>query len=834
MSDHRRNRLLRTASWIVVLPAVFLQAGCGDAAPSLPTAPNASVLLISLDTTRADRLGCYGHAAARTPHLDRLAADGALFEQCTTSAPITLTSHASVFTGLQPYAHGVRLNGSYRLGPEHTTLAESLATAGRRTHAQVAAMVLNAGYGLSQGFESYNDLSERPAADGDDAQVELRASAVSDEAVRWLRDVGGAPFFLFLHYFDPHYPYAAPKEFADAISDPYDAEIAYADQQVGRVLAALRELGREADTLVIVFADHGEGLGEHSEPTHGSFLYDTTLQVPLLMRLPGVIPPGRRIAAQSRLIDVAPTVLGLLGLPPLPNAHGIDLRPMLVGDTADMRLAAYSENHYPRLWLGFSSLRSWRADGWKYIHAPRSELYNVLADPAESTDLFGREGQRAASMADGLKRALADARAPSGSSAGGVDLEKLEALGYAGSTSAGEDADLDAFEPSGESPMDHPEELEVNARAIMALSTGDFAAAEPALRDAIARGPRSDTAIAWANSRLGRVLAATGRPEESLPYFRAALAARPEDTSERARLGVALLYASQFAEARDELEKSLTQRPSAAQLYVYAAVANAGAGDLTKARQWLDKAAQLMPDLSRLYEAEAATFAPTDAAPTSATSSAPVASPPELQLAALAASLGLHAASIEPLRIWLTENSQDAIPTAMLGEAYASAGRWDDAVQSLSRATELSPGMARAWDFLGVALRAQGDLPGAVRALRRGVELAPENPSLSNELAWILATAPDDALRDGVEAVRLAELANRATGGETPTVLDTYAAALAEAGQFDQAVRVARQAIDLAGSAGQTDLAKRVTARLRGYEQRQPFREPAPDPADTP
>jgi arylsulfatase A-like enzyme len=298
--------------------------------------PQFNVLLVTLDTTRADRLGCYGYTDAHTPALDSLAAQGVLFERAFTPAPVTLPAHASLLTGLVPPVHGVRDNGIYRLRDEAVTLAELLGDAGMVTAATVAAYVLASRFGLAQGFSHYDERLKgqlgKPAA----FYVERPAEEVTDAALGWLEKRNDKKnFFLWVHYFDPHSPYVPPARFDSLCPGrPYDGEIAYMDSQLGRLLGALRSDGQYENTLVVVVGDHGEALGEHGEPTHGIFLYNSTVRVPLIVKFPAGEHAGGRVDANVSLVDIFPTVLERAGLSVPSGIQGRSLLPLLGGERA--------------------------------------------------------------------------------------------------------------------------------------------------------------------------------------------------------------------------------------------------------------------------------------------------------------------------------------------------------------------------------------------------------------------------------------------------------------------------------------------------------------------
>ena len=333
----------------------MLATGCGaDSEPSATQVAPRNVVLITLDTVRADALGCYGQPLPTSPRIDRLAAEGVLFQQAVTSSPSTAPSHASILTGRQPYAHGVRSNVGYALPDESRTLAEALGAHGLRTHAEIAAPVLGRHTRLDRGFDRYRDLAsfdvtlktiELRDAEGRALRTQRQerpAEDITRRGLEFLREHREDAFFLWLHYFDPHASYEPPPRFAEMLANPYLAELRYVDEQVGRVVQEIARLGLKDQTLLVLTSDHGEGLGAHGEDTHSFFVYDSVMRVPLVL-WGAKLPAGRRVGSLVRTVDIAPTVLDLLGAPPLPDIQGVSLRPLLAGDGDDLGLTAYGE-----------------------------------------------------------------------------------------------------------------------------------------------------------------------------------------------------------------------------------------------------------------------------------------------------------------------------------------------------------------------------------------------------------------------------------------------------------------------------------------------------------
>ena len=396
-----------------------------------------NVVIITLDTTRFDAMGYAGAPGNPTPAIDGLGKDGVIFEQAVASVPLTLPSHSTIFTGTLPPKHGVRDNGGFVLDPRHVTLAERLKDRGWKTGGFVGAYVLDGKWGINQGFDHYFDEFDlrkyKRISLGDVARP---ASEVVDAALPWLEQNAGNRFFAWMHFYDPHTPYDPPEPFKTRFQGrPYAGEIAYVDAQVARVtnwLAARKLLER---TIVIITGDHGESLGEHGEGTHGLFIYDSTMRVPMVMRTPYAGAKGRRVAQVVRSHDIAPTVLELLGLPADAAMDGRSLAPFMTGAKVD-DLDAYSESLYARHHYGWNELKALRAGRFKYIEAPRPELYDLEQDPRETQNLFDSRKPLADRLASELLKAGAEQITDGSAPQATVDpetRERLAALGYIGS-----------------------------------------------------------------------------------------------------------------------------------------------------------------------------------------------------------------------------------------------------------------------------------------------------------------------------------------------------------------------------------------------------------------
>ena len=394
-----------------------------------------NVLLVTIDTLRVDRVGAYGHAAGLTPTLDRLAAEGLRFDSVRAPAPLTLPSHASLMTGRIPPHHGVRDNGTYRLDAAQPTLAAAIKTAGYQTGAFVGAFVLDARFGLARGFDLYDDqYGQRPAL-GRLAVVERSAEQVTTRAATWIRSAPG-PWFAWVHLYDPHEPYAPPEPFASTYASmPYDGEVAYADAALGRMLDDLQGAGRLDRTLVVVAADHGEGLGDHGERTHGLFAYDSTLRVPLIVWCRSRIQP-RVLVEPAGLVDVAPTILDLVGIA-FPAADGQSLRARVTrAEPSNAASPTYFEALNANLTRNWAPLTGVAAGGLKLIDLPVPELYDLRADPGETQNLYAGRQEDARRLEQMLDAVSSSAATTKGDAVDSETAARLRSLGYVASQPA--------------------------------------------------------------------------------------------------------------------------------------------------------------------------------------------------------------------------------------------------------------------------------------------------------------------------------------------------------------------------------------------------------------
>ena len=433
-NTHARYALRGLAIVIVLLGAVGGWWWISRPKPSR----HANLILITIDTLRADHVGAYGSTTGATPTLDALAESGVRFDQAQTAVPLTGPSHATILTGQYPPVHGVRGNVVFNLGAKYPTIATLLKRQGYRTAAFVGAYPVAAAFGFNQGFDTFNeDFHESiPGETG----AERHANEVIDAALKWLGASSPAPFFAWLHFYDPHAPYVSPSPYRERFAaHPYDGEIAFTDSQLARLTEWLRASGHETDTYVVALADHGEGLGEHHELTHGVLVYQSTMRVPLIVAGPDV-PRGRVVRDRVGTIDILPTAMALVGFNSDQNLLGRDLRPLMAGRP----LAGdplYGESLFGRLNCHWATLREWTKGDWKLIVGHESELYNLAQDPGEQQNLAAEEPDRARHMTDELQRGV-ERLAPGGDRAQTNPItaeqeERLRSLGYTAGSGGG-------------------------------------------------------------------------------------------------------------------------------------------------------------------------------------------------------------------------------------------------------------------------------------------------------------------------------------------------------------------------------------------------------------
>ena len=577
----------------LIVAALLGTAGChhDDGKPN--------IVIITFDTTRADHIGSYGMALAHTPTLDRLAAEGVRFENAIASAPITAVSHASIMTGLLPPAHGVRDNGSFALGDDAVTLAERFKAVGYDTRAYVSAIVLNRRYRLDQGFDVYDDdlwgetepkmfmIRERPAAE------------TIDRVVDWYgereKQTKKNPFFLWVHLFDPHEPHKPPAWATVLVPSSYDASIAYADRELGRLVDALRASGELEHTIFVFTADHGESIGEHGEKTHAIFVYRATTRVPLIVRYPPRFPQGSVYAGPVRNVDIAPTLLELAHVPGANETQGVDLTAMVRGDVPIVDLPQYSESKLAELDFGMAPLYAVRKDGYTFIRAPRPELYDLKTDPGELHNLYGDAKYQTKAdaldveleklMQDSAKHAIAARTDPMSKET----MEMLQSLGYLqGATDRASAAGID--------PKDGIAMYSRLENARHFAQQRKWAAAEKELKAILVEMPRHFSA----RSVLALVEFKRGKLDEARAQYLELLAQDPKQFRLFGMLGEIALMQGKLEDAERYNMEALKVAPQFVEAMGQLGLIATIRGDNVTAQKWYDQAMVIDPSFPPL------------------------------------------------------------------------------------------------------------------------------------------------------------------------------------------------------------------------------------------
>jgi arylsulfatase A-like enzyme/cytochrome c-type biogenesis protein CcmH/NrfG len=526
-----------------------------------PKTSHPDVFLVTIDTLRADHVHCYGYEKIRTPTLDFLAKDGVRFAAAFTPSPITNTSHTTILTGLLPSAHGVT-DFAVPLAGTHPTLAEVLKKQGYQTAAFIGAVILDSkalAPGLDRGFDFYDNFPQHSTGKSRWGRVERRGMDVVQRAERWLDGHRTGPRFVWVHLYDPHDPYEPPPPYSQTYKDRlYDGEIAYADSALGQFVSYLKNHGWYESAVIVAVGDHGEGLGEHGEDTHGIFLYDSTTHVPLIFKLKHNERPGTVVASQVRTTDILPSILDLAGVAVPDGLDGESLLSYLAGTAAADR-TALGETDYP-LRFGWAPLRSVREAGFKFIEAPRPELYNLHSDAQELHNQYAPWDNNVQKFRAQLAELRSKLPKPEPTSAGAVGkrtTDELRALGYLGPSDALSSTTVP--EPSLlPDPKDKIVEQNLLHTAMLASEDGRTAEARTALKKVLQGDPKSPTALV----ELGQLELEAGKAAEASDYLRRATQVRPDDAMAAFDYGRALNLSGDLPHARDALDASLKLNPS--------------------------------------------------------------------------------------------------------------------------------------------------------------------------------------------------------------------------------------------------------------------------------
>ena len=775
-----------------------------------------NVLLISLDTTRADYLGCYGSKKSATPNLDALAAAGTLFEHAITPVGLTLPSHCSVLTGTYPPYHQVHENVNMRLSQANVTLAEVLSEHGFATAAVVSSDVLDKPFGLAQGFDIYDDQFERPADEQIDDPIERSGGEAARQINKYLTQYKDKRFFMFAHFYDPHIDYAPPEPFASQYADdPYAGEIAYTDQCVGEVINKLKELGLYDSTLIVVLGDHGEGLGEHGEAEHGYFLYHGTVRVPLIVRSPHQAG-GRKISEIVSLVDVMPTILSYLDVSAPESVQGVDLSDGQGGqsDSEDGRYV-YTESMIATRY-GCNPMLGLVSDRWKYIETKRPELYDLKKDPGERDNLIEADPQVAQHMRDTLAEMTARL-ALGGETVELTDLDeesrrRLESLGYVGGENTAVSFTIDQNKDEAKDLIAyHEASMKVyyllyhkeydQVRAVCAKMLEDF----PELFNTyhlLGRAgfeaeqweeciPHLTTYIELATSEQGRARQSRAldpnralfaayrwlaeshyklkQYEQAAEYCRTALEFNYERHKVYNNLAAALYKLDEFDEAATYWRHAVALEPNNPETHYKLGTALFKLGEDDETEEHWNQALRLKPDWNEVrYKLD-------------------------------------H----------LDRRKKTVVKRREREEA---------AIAKLVAALENDPNNADIHDTLAGTCYSLKRMSLAVNHWNEYLSLRPDDYMVMNNLAWLLAANPDPDIRQPQEALRLATRAAELTQFKNPGILDTVAVAQAGLGDYEAAVETAETAIDLAEAGGNSAQAERIRTRMQFYKERKPYR----------
>jgi len=649
-----------------------------------------NILLVTLDTTRADHIGAYGFKRAKTPNIDGLAAQGIKFSNAYCPTPMTLPSHCSIMTGTYPLYHKVRNNGTYHLNPEIPTLTEKLKERGYKTAAFVSSFNVDSRFGIGRGFDVYDDTfnSEEMIKT---FRSERRAADTSAAFIRWLERNAGQKFFSWVHYYDPHLPYHPPSPFKEDFSGmPYDGEIAYMDYSFGKVLDKLREKGLLEKTLIVIAGDHGEALGEKGEVDHGVLIYDVSMRIPFIFYAPRSLPQGLAVEARVRLIDIMPTVLDLVKAPAEKGVQGLSLVPFMESKRQD-DLTCYLESYYPLETYGWSELVGLIDKEWKYIRAPRPELYHIKTDKGEEKNLLAAQPNTVAILKKKLQETIAASSSKFGPSRRKMSLEeeeRLRSLGYVGS-----DASVKVPQGPLPDPKDMMDEFRILHQAVQNEWDGNMVEAEKKYREILRLMPD----VTWRYLDLAIFLSRVNRLPEAVEVLKQGLARLPDSFVLLSRLAHFDMRLGKYQEAFDMSQAALRIDPNYFDALVIAAAVQDGWGKWEESVKYYQEALGIEPEnkMVRLKYAYALGAAGRGAE-------------------AVAIDEALKKSFPNDYRIY-----QD------LGVIYTTLGKLDLAEENLHKAVELNPSPESYLNY-AVILERVDKLPEAVKYLKLYLEKTPE------------------------------------------------------------------------------------------------------------
>lgn len=822
-----------------------------------------NVLLITLDTTRANRLGCYGYDKAATPTLDGMASSGVLFKQAFSQVPLTLPSHTSIMTGKYPREHGIRDNNQGGLNPNLDTLAKAFHRNAYRTGAFLAAFVLDSHYGLDSGFEVYDDDMVNTKIGTQPAQWRNPGNIVTDRALAWLDTVKDQPFFAWVHYYDAHEPYAPPAPFDTRFDDPYDGEIAFMDTQIKRLTDWLASNDLDKRTLIVVVGDHGEGFKtEHGEQGHSIFLYDTNVHVPLIFEDSKLEGAGRRVPAIVESVDVYPTVMDLFGF----DKKNKDLSRSLVDALEGKEVqdvASYAETQYGKDAFNWAEQRSLTTARWKYISSTIPELYDRAADPQEKRNVHVLHPDVAANMLEALKARYAEMEV--GEAAPVEDSPEvtaaLKTLGYLSTNSKLIEPSKEFLTPGLADPKEKlfiVDQLKAGMEAVRIgqhqaaidllsnvkkecpfaaaayttlgiayTSAGQPGRAEETLNELLDRDPKNYAG----NVAMGDAQMQLERPDNAIRYYTVALGNDLPFADLYGKIGVAYRKLGKTDDSIKSFKKALDLMPRFPEAHLELANTLSAAGDVQGAISHYRDAIAQEPKYAVAYYnlglelIKVKQFEEAEKAFRSAIEQQPQYGDAMINLAILLAKQHRLDEAKDILGKAREISTVKCRSLYLLGVVNAQAGKIDKTVQLYEQALTCQPFDPSPVTELAAYYLTQDKPSEALRVLRLGAQKAPDNIGILTALADLLSTSSDDSVRDGSEAVLVAQKAAGATKRKSPRVLRVLATALAETGKFDNALEVARQARAMAEARRMRKVAQQLQRDISQYQMKRPVRE---------
>lgn len=732
---------------LLIFPLILMTPRIIEAMATKPKKPRYNLLLITVDTLRPDHLGCYGYQDATTPSIDALASEGILFTQALTPVPITLPAHVSIMTGLYPIQHGIYNNANFVLGEEAVTLAEIMKSNGYITGACIGACVLNSMFGLNQGFDTYdNSPQKRKRSGASPFDNERRAEEVTKSALQWLEKNHVSPFFLWVHYFDPHAIYLPPSPFKEKYKEHlYDGEIAYIDKCLGDLFDGLKKVGVSDKTVIILTSDHGEGLGEHGEPTHAVFIYDSTLHVPLIIKPPfGLIPlqdnAQSKIASMVTILDIFPTIMDLFSIRAdkvsFSHLPGKSLVSLIAGKCQTLHQEIYCETLYPELNFGWSRIEGIRTRNWKYIKAPRPELYNLSEDSYEKCNLLSDQvkvvkglGKKLVELKKKLQKRKIQPQLISDSNV----LQRLESLGYFRSakkdTSAG---DLEHIRPD---PKDMIQLIERIDRGLSYYYLESYDLAYTEFNKILEVNPENISATFY----LACVEEKMGKLEQARDRFLHLLSMQPNYLEAHIHLGIVYHELGKLEEAAEAFKLAL-QEAKYPDVYYNLSAVYKEMGIIDEADSLVKSAIELDPNygdalnllgeialaMGRVEEARKNFYQVLNIEPDhlEAHNNLGVIYYRESRLEEALKEF-FKAASIDPNNAEVHNN---------IGSLYLTQGAYSVARDAFKKALGLKPNYAEAWVNLGSVYFKEGELEKAKELYLQVTELFPKNQEAWNYL----------------------------------------------------------------------------------------------------